>query len=822
MSVRRSTLAIAAALRGPLPPKGAVAPKTSPGIYAGLVLIAVAALLSVPVTAQAEACPNEQLRGETHSTNLPDCRAYELVTPPSKLGGPPQPEKALAANGEALSFTDLGAFGEPGGAHGTNGPTYVARRSNTGWTSTPVNPSATEFHPVGLIQGGGQINDFNEDLTKGLFFLAPASSTTIGMRAYLVGIGEPPKEVGPTVSPTLASDFTQADAEEYNKPLTDFAGASQDLSHVLFTLFNRGLTNWYWPGDTTEAKNTESLYEYVGTGNAEPELVGVSGGRGSKTLISECGDSLGAPASTDVYNAISSTGAVVFFTAEHSFVCTKAQPAVNKLFARVEGSATVSISEPVLPGGAAGECSAAEPCHEAEAKAATFQGASSDGRYVFFLSEQPLVNGAPSEGTKLYEERLVGTGEATEVAEVVDVSNLASPGTDSGVQGVARVSEDGSRLYFVAEGVLASNVDALGERPVQGQDNLYIYNTVSRRVTFIAALASGDSGDWSATDDRPVEATPDGEFLLIPSENRLTPDAHGPGIQLYRYDAIVGEANAKVEEEGMTTNTSPLVRVSIGQQAPGGYFCHETGEVEQGFNCDGNSAPYSFARSPEYTRTMYAAPQPRSMSDNGARVFFSSPAGLTPNALNEACVEVEGQCATLAYNIYEWEQAGTGTCAGSEAGTGCLYLISDGRDTHSGFTSISTVSFVGTDETGNNVFFTTADSLVASDTDTQTDIYDARVDGGFPAPAAPSHCQGEGCQGPPTTPPVFGAPGSATLSGPGNLAPPLTAPAAPVKKTAAQIRAEKLTKALKVCKKEPKKKRTRCEKPAKKRYGKAK
>jgi hypothetical protein len=133
------------------------------------------------------------------------------------------------------------------------------------------------------------------------------------------------------------------------------------------------------------------------------------------------------------------------------------------------------------------------------------------------------------------------------------------------------------------------------------------------------------------------------------------------------------------------------------------------------------------------------------------------------------------------------------------------------------------VWLIGATPSGSDVFFTTADPLVPGDTDTQVDIYDARVDGGFPAPTTPRSCEGEGCQGPPATPPVFGAPGSAIFSGNGNLAPLVAANPPPAKRTAAQIRAEKLSKALKACRtKHNKEKRAFCEKQAKKRYGKVK
>jgi hypothetical protein len=77
------------------------------------------------------------------------------------------------------------------------------------------------------------------------------------------------------------------------------------------------------------------------------------------------------------------------------------------------------------------------------------------------------------------------------------------------------------------------------------------------------------------------------------------------------------------------------------------------------------------------------------------------------------------------------------------------------------------------------VFFTTRQRLVAQDVDQNSDVYDARVDGGLAGqeqtPAA--GCEGDICQGAPSSPPGFASPSSSTLSGVGNLSSPVSAPA---------------------------------------------
>jgi hypothetical protein len=125
-------------------------------------------------------------------------------------------------------------------------------------------------------------------------------------------------------------------------------------------------------------------------------------------------------------------------------------------------------------------------------------------------------------------------------------------------------------------------------------------------------------------------------------------------------------------------------------------------------------------------------------------------------------------------------------------------------------------------ESGEDVFFLSAAKLSPLDSDSAFDVYDAHVCSKaspcitFPDVQSPPCTTEASCKASPTPQPsIFGAPSSATFQGPGNPPPP-----APKPKTAAQIKAEKLAKALKACRtKKNKHKRQACEKQARKKYG---
>ena len=109
------------------------------------------------------------------------------------------------------------------------------------------------------------------------------------------------------------------------------------------------------------------------------------------------------------------------------------------------------------------------------------------------------------------------------------------------------VSNDGSRVYFVAYGVLASNANSQGATAVRDDANLYVYDTDSGETSFIATLPEKDvvaeggaAAGLVAEPDvvRPAVPTPDGGVLVFASAGNLT--GQNPGgefSEIYRYTA---------------------------------------------------------------------------------------------------------------------------------------------------------------------------------------------------------------------------------------------------------------------------------------------
>jgi hypothetical protein len=681
--------------------------------------------------AWASFCSNESLRSELRSGQLPDCRAYEIVSPSYTQGTILTSMFAVSPEGSHIIAGSLGAFAgaEQVTLNNTNvvGAAYLLSRTPEGWASTAFGPPSSKYRGATAGVSGGFL-DASTDLDTSLWKLGTLEQSEKMLDLYLERPLGTFVKIGPATPESSGPNNFGISAE------FSYRGASEDLSHVLFS----AVPGFRWPFDGTVGGST--LYEYVGIERPhetrEPILVGVEGGWDSTALISHCGTRLGSSSVEEgergvgsTYNAISASGARIFFTSvgtdEADGGCEG--PPVSELFMREElsptESQTIAVSEPSIS-----YCSPPPPGSPPPCADANFEGASRDGSKILFTSTQKLLEGASEDsesgdsakectstvgsgGCNLYEDELVGSGGSLTQRLVLISGGSSNPQ----VQGVARVSEDGSHVYFVAKGELTKTANNIGNAAVEGHDNLYDYS--EGHISFVATLAPfeskaspGDSADWAHEDERPVAASSEGRFLVFASVADLTNEGVSTGRpQVFQYDAATHE----------------LVRASIGQ---GGY--NDDGRNPSGGSTIVNGFPssYSDTRVDSPTSASEVAPA------DGA-VFFRSRDALTPGALND--VQIGTQFVThepiYAQNVYEYHE-------------GHVYLLSDGHDVSIANDTPGTY-LAGSDPSGSDVFFFTTDSLVPGDENTQQDLYDARVEGGFPIHTSPVGCAGEVCQG---------------------------------------------------------------------------
>jgi hypothetical protein len=710
-------------------------------------------------------------------------RHYELVSPPYKGGYDVAPNaiQAVAPGGDSVAFLSQGSFeGQPTSAIDNS---YVASRGAAGWSSVPVDPPSS-LAPQNAESFG--VADFSLDLRTVLALgnLGPdAGYTTVESpekvfllhRTDTADVQENWSAVGP-VEPLSKRSFT-----------VGYEGASPDLCHVVFDQESeQQVQSGSGIALVPEAVGTRSELYDLATGCSGESGLGLVGLDNSHKVINRaCPEFLGGfgESSTDssrgsVFNAIADGGGEIFFTAfagpgarnEAGCGLSIAPVASNpaQVFVRLGGSRTVEVSRPLSS--VCGEV----PCGGAASRApALFWGASEDGSRVFFTTTSQLVGEDKGTSNDLYMARIgcpaleSGCGVAgREVTSLVQVSHAPS-GEPAEVQGVVRVAPDGSRVYFVARGVLGEGPDAEGQAPVKGADNLYVYSdesgNESGKTAFIGSLCSGpeasgvvvdarcptdlqhegfgasrnDTNLWKSTPAAREAQTagPDGRFLVFSTYGRLI--GHGPQADtddakdVYRYDAVTGA----------------LDRVSLGE-----------GGADANGNCNDGSAGEAcdalLNSSNNNTTSGYAQHGlgTRAVSEDGSRIVFQTVAPLSPAASNGVS------------DIYEWHEAP----GWSE---GRVSLVSDGRSTVPEIDAVMSAS-------GDDIFFQTAQGLVAQDTDGQGDVYDARLGEGFAAvPAGAAACAGDACQGPLTNPAPLLVPGSVSQAPGGDFAAPAPAPA---------------------------------------------
>jgi len=602
-----------------------------------------------PATIQS-GCPNAQLRSESGSTLLPDCRAYELVSPehqgfPTAAGPNPITNNRgvwVAATGNRVAYPSIDPFTGESGAEGT----YSAERTDTGWVNHALFPPRFVGNAIFPPLSEALSDDGTRIVVATVSPLLPEEEDGFSLDVYLIAGG----------STTLVSAGTAEDAY--------YLGRSSDAKQIFFETRSNL---------TPEASGSQvKVYEWdEGTirlvSLVPPPGEAACGGSGEANCTATELGAIGGrhEASQDATivtpHAVSPDGSLAVFTSPEPANRTPGNP--SEVYVRINGARTVEAS--------ASQCTRSD-CNESSA--AVYEGSTADGEIIFFSTTQQLTNDDTDEARDLYSYD-VDTQTLTRISAGTGISDPPN-GEASRLLGS---SNDGTRVFFMNRDI---------------PSGLEFYNAGTLTEVGKTELVSQSETCTAGGGASLPEVTPDGQIIVFQAEYPFEPAiSNSPsGKGLFRYDARDGSL-IRIAGEGASLPTS----------GPGG-----------GAECSLR----------------------RGLSDDGNAVFFSTSQALVPSDVNETV------------DTYEWHD-------------GSVSLISAG-------TGGQVSGVLGSSSDGSDVFFITGDPLVAADQDKVQDVYDARIDGGYPAPARPPVCSGEACHGAPTAAPAALSAATATFVGPVN------------------------------------------------------
>jgi len=631
-------------------------------------------------------CPNDTFRTGPGAL-LPDCRAYEMVSPVVKDGGEiftlfnSLNERASlnqsSLSGDTVTYSSYRAFGDPQGGPATQ--QYLAKREKAGWATRAISPARGIPH-----QGPGQTVEsqfraFSDDLCE----------------AWLVHDTDPP------LAPEAPEDFPNlyktnlCDEEDAYETLTTAApsGQLQKTYRVNVQGFSADGTHTVFraSGKLTENAAANTNYQCYEQSGGQLQLVSVlPSGQPNPTECSiGTAYSAESPHTAQLHNATSEDGSRIYWTAGGT-------PAVEqgRIYLRLNGkNPTLAVSQ-------AGEALSGTPA------GSNYWTASPDG------------------GVAIFSTGLLNTGKAD--AYEYRLADRSTHLIAHKVRGYLGSSENASVIYLASEEVL-SGVNGEGDSPVAGEANLYRYDANDEAFSFIATLSSVDARAAGGFFPSPLatsvgrhtaRVSEDGLVAVFMSTAPLTgfdnTDANSgkPDAEVFRYDA---EANGG--QGGLTCVSCN----STGVAPSGRELTLANGLVSLDIWAAAQISPWE---------AQLAAP--RVLLQGGERVLFESYEPLVAPDTNGK------------QDVYQWSAPGVGSCSEesgdfSASNEGCISLISSGTSTRDS-------EFVDASADGRDIFFTTASSLVAQDPGL-IDLYDARESGGFPEPLPTKEpCRNESCQ----------------------------------------------------------------------------
>jgi DNA-binding beta-propeller fold protein YncE len=657
-------------------------------------------------------CANDEFRIGP-SAKLPDCRAYEMVSPLEKGSNDILAlfnsglHQASSAGGK-FTYTARAAFADPESSPMVS--QYLAERHSGGWVSQSLNPPRGRA----LNTGGGltalenEFKLFSPDLCQAWLRPAydpPVTSDAVPGFINLYRRENCDAQIGSYETLTTVKP-PQTSVEIYSA--LEVQGVTADGSHAIYVA-NDSLTEASPPNP----KHIFQLYEKSAAGlrfvcilpdgkAVDPLTEGCYAGTAEGGVLG--GATFGQGKVGNFENAISADGGRIFWTAVKFNAAPPGGP--GRIYVRIDPDPGSEGDEETLDVSKGGE----ELSGVSEAS--RYWGAAEDGSKAIFTT------GNLASGADLYR---------------FDVDSQTTTLIAPEVRGVLGTTEDATHIYFASEAALpGSGQNSEGDEAQAGQPNLYLHEE-GVGESFIATLAEADL----SASGGPLP------LAVSPPRRSARMSADGRHVAFTSLAPLTGYDNTDAFE-GV-----PAAEVFV-YDADGGKLrcasCNPSGARPSG---RGESGTWAAALIPGWERALYAS---RALSADGSRLFFESYEALVLRDTN-------GQ-----KDVYQWEEAGKGSCKATDStfsagAEGCVELISSGE-------SPRETKFLDASPSGDDVFMVTLSSLVPPDYGL-LDVYDARAGGGFEYPNPPVPCEGEACQSPPPPPEAI-TPASAVFEGPGN------------------------------------------------------
>lgn len=483
-------------------------------------------------------CPNETFRSGS-SAQLPDCRAYELVTP-RKVNGTPgasMPEGNIedafngpsALEGGNSYLWTLGSAGLPDTESNGYSNLYEAIRTDSGWRSLRVSPSSSQAEGpnAGGYSGDQKYMLFQLDSFRGGSLVVPESLFTTYVRYpdgsfHLFGEGTVP---------------AAPDADGYPNGFTD------DFAP---------LARWISPGGTHQIFESSVQLTAEAPAGWNEVYDRTPSGLHLVSLLPGDAPAAGAPSE---FAGISVDGSTTLFTY------------LNGLYARVDDEATHEVASaadgPITPAGVSQDGStiffvqagtifmyrvATEVALPIVSSGNPMvANVSADGSHLYFVSEAELVAGKGTSGApNLYvwadgSTHFIATLNAEDVAHGSDpvrglgawapLYDTRAPSTNANaVAETSRTTADGSVFVFESR-------EKLTDYPTEGHIAIYRYTANNEQIVCVSCspvnpAAGNDSELLVSEADRPVRVyrmlqvanlSADGQQVVFESKDSLLP-----------------------------------------------------------------------------------------------------------------------------------------------------------------------------------------------------------------------------------------------------------------------------------------------------------